>query len=301
MTGAERGWLLLCADLADGVKPLSPAQVRSLRRLVNQADKALDDPEASLTVTDLIDLGCEKNSAERILRLLDREEALDVYLRAAEDRGIRPLTRSSPDYPARLLRLGDSAPGVLFYRGELSVLKERAISLTGSRDLSPEGAAFCRRVGKLAAMEGLVLVSGNARGADRAAQSACLEAGGSVISVIPGPLFETEPESERQLMLCENGWQLPFSEFRALSRNRLIYALSDLALVAEVGLRGGTMRGASEAIRNGILPVFVRENAGPGSRELIQLGADPVSEDLTSLRDLRPSRLTLWDFEQEHG
>ena len=102
-------------------------------------------------------------------------------------------------------------------------------------------------------------------------------------------------------MLCENGWQLPFSEFGALSRNRLIYALSDLALVAEVGLRGGTMRGASEAIRNGILPVFVRENAGPGSRELIQLGADPVSEDLTSLRDLRPSRLTLWDFEQEHG
>ena len=40
MTGAERGWLLLCADLGDGLTPLSLPQVRVLRDAVRASEKA---------------------------------------------------------------------------------------------------------------------------------------------------------------------------------------------------------------------------------------------------------------------
>lgn len=296
MTGAERGWLLLCADLGDGVKPLTPAQVRSLRKQLRKFDGAVPDPERDLTAGDLMKVGCDRSSAEHVLRLLRREESLRPYLRAAEDYGIAPLTCSSPDYPAGLLRLGDRAPAVLFYRGNPGLLSRKSVCLTGSRCLSSGGAAFAERIGALSAAEGYVLVSGNAKGADRTAQDACLKAGGSVVSVLPGPLWEQTPASDRQLFLCEDGWQLPFSNYRALSRNRLIYALAELALIAEVGMRGGTMHGASDAIRHGLLPVFVRADSGPGALELIQLGADPVPADLSSLKELLPSRLSLWDL-----
>lgn len=295
MTGAERGWLLLCADLGDGVKPLTPAQVRCLRKQIRQLGMNPSDPERELSLTDLLALGCERSKAEHILLLLNREDSLRAYLSAARDHGIFPLTRSSPDYPSRLLRLGDRAPGVLFYRGNADLLSRKAVCLTGCRNLSPKGAAFAERIGRLAAAEGYVLISGNARGADNAAQSACLDAGGHVICVLPGPLLELPPISDRQLFLCEDGWQLPFASYRALNRNRIIYALADLALVAEVGLRGGTMRGAEDALRHGVLPVYVREDSGLGCDELIQLGADPVPADLEALDNLRPSRLSLWD------
>ena len=299
MTGAERGWLLLCADLGDGVKPLTPGQVKSLRKLFRQSAGTASDPGRELTVDDLMKLGCDKSGAERIFHLLHREESLNAYLRAAEDYGILPLTRVSPDYPAGLLRLGDRAPAVLLYRGNRNLLCRKAVCLTGSRMLSPDGAAFAERIGALAAAEGLILVSGNAKGADQIAQDACLQAGGSVVSVLPGPLWEQEPASDRQLLLCEDGWQLPFTSYRALSRNRLIYALAELALIAEVGLKGGTMRGASDAIRRRVVPVFVREDSSPGALALMQLGADPVPAALRSLNGLRPSRLTLWEYQQD--
>lgn len=295
MTGAEWGWLLLCADLGDGMKPLTLAQVRSLRLLIRQSKPESLEPNRDLSLQDLLSIGCDRSSAEHILQLLNREASLKAYLYAASEHGIYPVTRSSPDYPSGLLRLGDRAPGVLFCRGNRSLLGRDAVCLTGSRNLSGDGAAFARRVGRIAAEEDCVLISGNARGADHISQDSCLEAGGSVIAVLPGPLWEQKPVCDRQLFLCEEGWQLPFSTHRALHRNRLIYGLARIALVAEAALRGGTYRGASDALRNGVLPVYVREDSGAGCEELVRLGADPVSASFTSFRDLRPSRCTLWD------
>ena len=277
MTGPERGWLLLCADLGDGQKPLTPAQLRGLRRRVRLSVPDRSDFDRALRETALRALGYEAASARRILALLERERALEAYLETAALQGIRPLTPSSPDYPPCLYRrLGEDAPAVLFYRGDLSLLSRPAVSLTGSRVLDREGEAFARRVGELAAAEGRVLVSGNAAGADRTAQTACLAAGGRVVSILPGPLQETVPE-EGQLLLCETGWHLPFTTYRALGRNRLIYALGEMSYVAKTGLTGGTFSGAAEALRRGGCPILVRDDGSPGSLELIRRGAVPAS------------------------
>ena len=294
MTGAERGFLLLCGELGDGQKPLTPAQLRTLRArvLARQGETAAAD--RPLTEADVKALGYDDAFARRLAGLLSREEALDSYLSIARELSIRPLTRISPEYPARLRRLGDEAPAVLFCRGDISLLNRPAAALVGSRELSSAGAAFARRVGELAAREELVLVSGNARGADRAAQEACLAAGGQVVAVLPEGLQDHPPENNRILYLCLWGWHLPMVGYRALERNRIIHCLGEKTLVAQSHRSGGTWRGSLENLRRGWSPLFVHRDGSPGTSELIAMGAAGLSlEELRSLRALQPLQLSL--------
>lgn len=294
MTAAERGFLLLCAELGDGRKPLTPAQLRTLRARVLAREEEPDDPDRPLLEADLRALGYDEEFAARVRELLSREQDLDRYLSIAAEQGIRPLTRVSPGYPARLRRLGEAAPAVLFGRGEAALLDRPAVALVGSRDLSPAGEAFARRVGELAAAEGFVLVSGNARGADRTAQAACLDAGGAVMAVLPAELGEQVPENDRILYLCLTGWHLPMEPYRALERNRIIHALGEKTLAAQSRRTGGTWSGSEENLRKGWSPLFVNADGGEGCAALISLGATPVKlETLLSLSALQPAMLPL--------
>lgn len=294
MTPAERGFLLLCAELGDGRKPLTPAQFRSLRAAVLSFEGKPEDSERPMTEADLRTLGCEPAFARRVAELLGREEALDRYLSIAAEQQIRPITRVSPDYPQRLRLLGDGAPAVLFCRGNASVLQRPTVSLVGSRVLRPEGAAFARRVGELAAREGLVLVSGNAVGADRTAQEACLNAGGCVAAILPDGLQDHVPSCDRIAYFCLWGWHLPMAAYRALERNRIIHVLGQKTLVAQSNLSGGTWSGTEDNLRRNLSPVFVHADGSPGSLALQDRGAVPVRlEALCSLRALQAAQLPL--------
>ena len=84
-----------------------------------------------------------------------------------------------------------------------------------------------------------------------------------------------------------------FNVGMAMSRNKLIYTLSDFALViASDAEKGGTWAGAEEALKAGWVPVFVVD--GPdvpaGNRLLIKRGAIPFPATL----DDAPSRLGDW-------
>lgn len=290
MTAAERGFLLLCADLGDGRKPLTPAQLRTLRSRVLARTGEPDAPDRPLAAADLRALGYDEAFSARIAELLGREQELDRYLSVAAELGIFPLTRISEGYPARLRRLGEDAPAVLFCRGDRALLERPAVALAGSRELTSAGEAFARRVGALAAAEGFVLVSGNARGADRTAQDACLEAGGCVVAVVPDGLQDHSPENERIAYLCEWGWHLPMVNYRALERNRLIHVLGEKTFVAQSHLSGGTWSGSEQNLRRNWSPLFVHDDGSPGCAALIAMGATPVrTEQLDSLHALTPT------------
>ena len=292
--------LLLCADLGDGQKPLTPAQFRRLRVHVLARPEGEAPAERTLEEADLRALGLEASFARRVAALLDREAALDAYLRVGRELDVSPVTRVSPHYPARLRVLGQNAPTVLFCRGNASLLQRPAVALVGSRELTEAGRTFARRVGELAALEGFVLVSGNARGADQTAQEACLAAGGAVISVLPDSLADHDPAGERVLFVSEQGWHLPIAPYRALDRNRLIHALGEKTLAAQSRLTGGTWSGSLENLRRGWSPLFVNEAGGPGCARLIALGANPVRlETLDSLRALTPAQLPLTEMKNE--
>jgi predicted Rossmann fold nucleotide-binding protein DprA/Smf involved in DNA uptake len=185
--------------------------------------------------------------AARILGLLREEDLLRLYV----SRGLRldcvPVTRVTEHYPLILRqRLGLDSPGTLWARGDFSLLHTPAIALVGSRELHPENYVFAEAVGIHAAKQGITLVSGNARGADRAAQEACLKAGGSVISIVADELWK-HPIREKMLYLSEEDYDTPFTAQRALSRNRCIHTLGRLVFVAQSDLKkGGTWDGTAK-------------------------------------------------------
>ena len=295
MTGAERGFLLLGSHLGNPERrPLTTQQLRKLARRMRDLEKPAEDRD--LEVRDLTALGYGRSDAEHILSLLSEEALLDRYLEKAAKFGCFPLPRLSPLYPRRLLdTLGSDAPACLWARGDLSLLQSRGISLVGSRDLLPENEAFARQAGREAARQGYVLISGNARGADRTAQNAAIAAGGAVISILADRLTDHVPVGN-VLLLSEEGFDLEFSSQRALSRNRCIHALGEIAIAAQSSLyTGGTWDGSVKNLRFGWSPLYIFDDGSESMNLLEQMGAVKIGfENLKDLNDLpTPSQMTI--------
>lgn len=273
MNSREEGFLLLTSQLGDPErKPLSVAQLRQLAASVRSA--SIGDPNREMGEDDLVALGYQRPMARRILHLLADRELLEYYLHMGKKAGCQPITRASESYPLRVRKqLGDDSPGCLWAKGDLSLLERPCISLVGSRDLGKDNREFARMAGREAARQGYVLVSGNARGADKTAQEACLGAGGQVICVVADRLCD-HSQKENVLYLSEDGFDSAFSAFRALSRNRIIHSLSPVTLVAQATYgSGGTWHGTERNLRFGWSGVCCFDDESRATEELKQMGA----------------------------
>jgi len=277
LTAAEQGLLLLCCPLEDGMTPLTAAQYRRLRELVRE-HRTEEDGSRELTGSDLAAIGCSPRECEQILCLLGRQQALQAAMARWQHWGIDICTRLSPDYPKLLkTRLGDDAPAVLFLLGDRRILRMEGISLVGSRQLRPEGEAFAAAAGKMAARNGHVLISGNARGADQTAQKACLQAGGCVMAFVADRLTKQIPQN-RALYVSEESPEQAFSALRALRRNRLIHAAGLETYVAQVTEgSGGTWSGTLRNLQAGWSPVYVHADGSSGAKMLAERGAAPIT------------------------
>ena len=294
MRPVERGFLLLSSHLGDPRrKPLTTAQLRLLADRVH--NRLTDAEDRDLETRDLMSLGYGPDMASHIKQLLNEEDVLDHYLRKGEVLGCTPVTRVSEHYPLHLRkRLGMDSPGVLWARGDLSLLQQPMVSLVGSRELREDNWKFAAEVGRQAALQGYVLVSGNARGADRTAQDSCLNAGGSVISVVADELWK-QPLQDKILYLSEDDFEEGFTAQRALSRNRVIHALGIVTFVAQSSLHtGGTWDGTVKNLQNRWSNVYGFVDGSEAMNALAQMGATLIdTSDLNAFYDL-PADNTLF-------
>ena len=273
MTGPEQGFLLLTSSLGDPHrKPLTVPQFRELAKRVQNADKKTD--KRSLMPADLIALGYAPAMAERIVALLSGTNQLREYLHRAQSCDCYPITRLNPIYPLSVRqRLGLESPGVLWAKGDITLLGKPAVAVIGSRDLSEENRKFAEEAGRQAALQGCVLISGNARGADQAAQEACLRAAGQVISVVADSL-QNQPLRENVLYLSLDDFDQSFSAQRALQRNYVIHTLPALTLVAQCTLgKGGTWDGTLTNLSHSRTPVCMFSDGSDAAAELQNCGA----------------------------
>lgn len=294
---AEEGFLLLTCDLGNpGRKVLTVAQFRELMHRVGSIRSR--ELSRDVDISDLVSVGYSHSFAGHIVDLLGDTQLLAWYLQKARRQGCIPLTRASEAYPLIVRkRLGDDAPGTLWAKGDVRLLDTPAIALVGSRDLGQENRAFAAEVGRQAALQGLTLVSGNARGADKTAQNACLKAGGRVISVVADALEDHTPK-ESILYISENSFDGEFSAHRALSRNRVIHALGRIVFVAQANLhKGGTWDGTVKNLRHGWSPVVCFRDGSDAAAELEQMGAYLVDrEELKDFCALQKREQTLFDL-----
>ena len=290
------GFALLGSHLGDlDRKILTPAGIRQLTERMKMFPSG--NGEQLLTLKDLTALGYGSREGENILSLLNDRDILDAYLAEGRKHRCFLLTRGEEAYPALLRkRLGGESPCCLFYKGDPELIKTPCISLVGSRDLNSPNAAFAREAGYQAAEHGLTLVSGNARGADRTAQQACLEAGGRVISVVADSLTD-KIENERILYLSQEDFDAPFSAQRALSRNHVIHALGCMTLVCQCSFgTGGTWSGTTRNLQKGWSLVVCFRDGSEASLALQQRGAYLMDiGDLSHLTDIRDPQMNLFD------
>lgn len=297
MNPREKGFLLLTSALGDPQRrPLTAPQLRTLAKRASYLQPLEPDPE--LTTEDLLGLGYGKSMAQRIVGLLSDAQLLEYYLEQGKKLHCVPLTRVSDGYPLILRkRLGLDSPGCLWAKGDISLLERPAVALVGSRELQDENRRFAAEVGRQAALQGYVLVSGNARGADKTAQETCLANGGSVISVVADELLAHETR-ENILYLSEDCYDAAFSSQRALSRNRVIHCLGHWTFVAQAGLqRGGSWDGCEKNLRHGWSPVCCFADGSQAANSLVSMGAEVVTaEELADFSQLAAPEKSLFDM-----
>ncbi len=278
--------ILLVSRMArDGLAPFSVSQ---FWRLVDQ----VGEPGGLLgrTEDDLIGSGLADHMAAQVVGLLSRAMAMAFELDRLAQSGIATLTPFDEDYPQRLqARLGSKRPAILHAAGALELLDQPGVGVVGSRNVSKEGAEVAKGLGRQAASLGLPLISGAARGVDQSAMDAAFQAGGTVVGVPAHSLVRTlrTPDVRRAVhegrtvMCSPYAPDSGFSVGKAMGRNKLIYALSDVtvAVAADNG-SGGTWSGATEAIRGDYCRVAVwRGNGeGPGNEPLERRGALPLTD-----------------------
>ncbi len=229
---------------------------------------------------------------DRAKALIERRAALalatEKWLRA----GLWIMPRSDPDYPVRLKqRLGRNSPSVLFGCGDKSLLNgENLLAVVGSRNASNRDLAYSRGLGVLAASKGYSIVSGGARGVDEASMLGALEADGTVIGVLANGLLQNCSSAKYRKYLMKNNLVLVstfypeagFNAGNAMQRNKYIYCLSNLAIVVQSGIKGGTQSGAMENLKKNWVPLWVKRTTDElaGNSAIVKEGARWVSENI---------------------
>ena len=180
---------------------------------------------------------------------------------AASQLGAVFVAMGEPEYPA-LLRHFENAPPIISVLGDLSAFAQSGVGVVGSRSASTNGLAFARKMSAELASAGFAIVSGLARGIDRAAHEGALTQGGTV-AVLAGGLDRPYPPQNLDLyerLKQSNGSCLisamPFG-YEPVARdfprrNAIIAGLSLAVVVVEAAERSGsliTARMATEAGR----------------------------------------------------
>jgi DNA processing protein len=284
--------LLLTAPLIVGRSQhspeiLTPAEYNRVERVLYDKKRELGDllrPEANYLFNELQNVA----DGDRLARLLARGFLLSQVLERWQTRSIWVISRADPDYPVRLKeRLRESAPAVLYGSGDETILETGGLAVVGSRDGDEMLVSYTENIGRLAAKAQQTVVSGGARGIDRASMFGALQAGGRVAGVIADSLERLALSRDYREYLMDKKLVLispydPAAGFdvgHAMQRNKIIYALSDAALVVNADFeKGGTWAGAVEQLEKlHLVPLYVRsdENSGKGLKALQKKGASP--------------------------
>lgn len=234
-------------------------------------------------------------------RIVGREKAEREHT-YVERLGARFLALGQGLYP-RLLAEMEDAPPLLIAKGELKLLDRPAVSMVGARNASAAACRFARGLAHDLGREGLVVVSGLARGIDVAAHDGAMD-NGTIGCAAGGIDIFYPPENEtRQRRMYEVGLVVserpPGLEPRARDfprRNRIIAGLSAGTVVVEAAPRSGsliTARLAGEAGREVMaITGSPLDPRAQGCNQLIRDGATLVQNARDVLEALQPSSVS---------
>ena len=226
------------------------------------------------------------------------------------------INRIRPDEHNFTQRLASIAnpPKSLCFMGKLPTSGAPVVAIVGSRKPSAYGREVTEQLAGDLATAGCIIVSGLALGIDGIAQKAALEAGGTVIGVIPNELPDISPQTNYRLAMniIEKGgailseWQKGdgkvVNRWSFLERNRLVSGLADAVIITEAAERSGTLNTAAHALSQGrdvfAVPGNITSPLSAGCNALLKQGAYPVTEAKDVLHIIAPEQLKKPDQNQ---
>jgi DNA processing protein len=272
-------WLAL--SLTPGLGPTKS------RKLVEHFGSAEAVFRASLT--ELEGSGIPAVSAQSLATGKSIELAQEEIAHAATA-GATVLSMDDPLYPPRLKEIYDP-PLVLYVRGAVDVLSKAGIAMVGTRHPTPYGSGMAERLASDLAAQGLVIISGMARGVDTASHRGAIAAKGRTVAVFGTGVDVIYPKENSRLseqILTLGGTlisEFPLGTFAAPQnfpiRNRILSGMSVGVLVVEAAEYSGTRITARLALEQNrdvfAVPGNVTNKNSWGPNTLIKQGAKLVA------------------------
>ena len=163
---------------------------------------------------------------------------------------------------------------ILYYQGDWGLTYLPSVAVVGTRHPTPHGIERTKHLVKKLVQDGIVVVSGLAKGIDTAAHTTAIEKEGLTIAVIGTPLNHYYPPENRELQdTIANRFllisQVPFSSYshQNYQKNRFFFpernvtmsALTQATIIVEAGETSGTLIQARAALEQG-RKLFILEN-----------------------------------------
>jgi DNA processing protein len=224
-----------------------------------------------------------------IKKLMQKElGTANKILSACAETGCKIITLNDSNYPECLRNIYDP-PLILYMKGNLPYIDdEPVVGVVGTRKCTPYGITTAENVGYELSKNGIIVVTGLAKGVDTAATRGALRGSSDVIGVIGSGLDIVYPPENKDIYedVARNG--VVISEYppgtpplpaNFPARNRIISGLSRGVAVIEAPKKSGALITAARALEQGrdvfTLPGNVDAVSCAGSNALLREGAIP--------------------------
>lgn len=198
------------------------------------------------------------------------------------------LHRRDPGFPAALAEIADP-PWGLWFRGAPPGLDRSWVAVVGTRMPSEAAKRAAWALGQDLGRQGVVVVSGLARGIDAQAHGGALESG--TVAVLGHGIDTISPAGHHGLarrivvgggtLLSEYGPGEPAFGYRFVERNRIISGLSRTVVVVQAPRRSGALWTADFALEQGrdvvVHRAGVEGDQGAGTLDLARQGAPVIA------------------------
>ena len=195
-----------------------------------------------------------EENTEKILDIFDKDDfykfEIEKIFKICEEKNINIFYHSYENYPKNLMNIKES-PYVIFVKGTLPIDKEleKAFAIVGTRKASQEGINFAKDIGTYLAKNNIYNISGLALGIDTVGHETCLHRTGAILGQsLDLEIYPRENINLAEKILVNNGFLLSelipkqeLSMFSLIKRDRLQSALTSGIIIAESGIKGGTV------------------------------------------------------------
>ena len=195
-----------------------------------------------------------EDNIEKILSIFDKLSLYKIeaekIVKNCEEKSIKIFYYSYENFPKNLMDIKES-PYVIFVKGNLpsNVELEKSFAVVGTRKPSKEGIDFARDIGQYLSRNNIYNISGLALGIDTEGHNMSLQKTGAILGQgLDLEIYPRENVKLAEMILENNGFllselipQTEISLFSLIKRDRLQSALTSGIIIAETGIKGGTV------------------------------------------------------------